>query len=294
MEDDLATQTDAVFVEAGPAHDLGLEGVVDLGHGDEFPAQRLQHHGRGDAVGEEVVQLRTRRHDHGRRALAHNVPCDLLDEQLPVRRRDGRLVAGVRVLRVDGLEHQQGLAQVAARVFGDALVQGRDDLPVLLLACLAEGVADLGLGGRGDAHQQRPTADRGDDAGRAVRHQDQAHVGAVLLHCPSQRGLRVATQPVGLVDHHYLEPLLRREVHLLRLRHLFEKLLDHHPVVVAHIARRDLEVVDRRDDVEFEFAIRRRRKHACINFDLFRPTAIERAQRRKDTRLFPSARGTVE
>lgn len=294
VENHFTAQTYAVLVETGPPHDLGLQAVVDFGEIHEFPTQGLDHHRGRDAVGEEVVEFGADRQDHGRRAFLDHVPGDLLDQDLPVRRGDGGLVAGFGVLGVDGLEHQQGPPQVPARLAGDAFVQRRHRLPVFSPGRLRQGVDDLGLRGRGDADEQRPRPDGRDDAGRAVGHEDQPDVGAVLLHRAAQGGLRVAAEPVGFVDDHDLEPLPRGQVDLLRLRHLFQQFLDHHPVVRPHVARRDLEVVHGRDDVEFEFPVRRGREHARVDLDLFHPAAVQGPEGREDTGLFTRARGSIE
>jgi hypothetical protein len=40
---------------------------------------------------------------------------------------------------------------------------------------------------------------------------------------------------IRLVDHHDLEPLLRRQIHLLRLRDFLEQILNNDAVIVSYI-----------------------------------------------------------
>ena len=137
---------------------------------------------------------------------------------------------------------------------GDSGVEVWEGLPGLLLRGFLEGRADVGFGGRGDADEEGAGADGGDDAGGAVRDEDQAHVVAVFLHCASEGGLGVAREGVGFVDDDDFEALFGVHVDLLGLRDFFEEFLDDDAVVVADIAGGDFEVVDGGDDVEFEFA----------------------------------------
>jgi len=55
VEDDLGAEPHAVLVEGGPADDVGLEAVVDLGLRDEVEAERFEDRGRGDAVRQQII-----------------------------------------------------------------------------------------------------------------------------------------------------------------------------------------------------------------------------------------------
>jgi hypothetical protein len=99
---------------------------------------------------------------------------------------------------------------------------------------------------------------------------------------------------VRLIDHHDLEPLLRRQIHLLRLRDFLEQVLYDDAVVVAHIGRCDLEVVDGGDNVELELAVRRGLEDARVDFDLFDAWAVELFERGDDAGLLAGTRGAVD
>lgn len=77
----------------------------------------------------------------------------------------------------------------------------------------------------------------------------------------------IARQVVGLVDDHDLELLPGRLIDLLCLGHLFEQVLYDNSVIVAHIGRCYLEVIDRSDDVEFELAAAARLEDAGVDLD---------------------------
>ena len=276
-----------MLIIARPLHHFRLQHVVHPLH--QLPAQRLQHHRRGDAVRQQVIQLLPHLEDLLRRALGNTVVGDLCDERFPVGGRDGRAGARLRVLRVDGLVHEQRAPQVAVRLVRDARVQGWDLLPVLLLACTAEDVADLGLGGRRDADEQRAAADRGDDACGGVGEEDEADVVGILFHGAAEGGLGVARQVVGFVDDDDFEALLRVEVDLLGLGDFFEEFLHDDSVVAADVGRGDFEVVDGGDDVEFELAVAGGLEDSGVDLDLFDAGAVEGAQGGEDAGLFACA-----
>lgn len=79
---------------------------------------------------------------------------------------------------------------------------------------------------------------------------------------------------IGLIDDHNLEPLPCGLVDLLCLSDFLQELLHHHTVKIADIGRRDLEVIDRCDDVELQFTIGGGLKDARIDLDLFNSWAI--------------------
>ena len=94
---------------------------------------------------------------------------------------------------------------------------------------------------------------------------------------------------IGLVDHDHFEPLPRILIHLLRLRDLLEQILHDDAIAGADVARRDLEVVDGGDDVEFELAVRRRLEDAGVDFDLLDAGAVEGAEGGDDAGLLAGA-----
>lgn len=99
---------------------------------------------------------------------------------------------------------------------------------------------------------------------------------------------------IGLVDDDELEALAGSGVDLLCLCHLLEQLLHHHAIVVAHIGRRDLEVIDRSDDVELELAVGRGLEDAGVDFDLVGAGAVEFAKKGDDTRFLACSRGSID
>lgn len=127
-------------------------------------------------------------------------------------------------MHLEGLEDEDSLAEVPARVCGDerhGVLGNREALVLrdevehrlhLFPACAVstgskpreQGGGEIGthlLGaGRGDAHEKTTRADGGDELAGAVRTEDEAHVGHVLLHRAAERGLGVACERVGFMD----------------------------------------------------------------------------------------------
>jgi len=98
---------------------------------------------------------------------------------------------------------------------------------------------------------------------------------------------------VRFVDHDHLEPLLSRLVDLLGLGDLLQEVLDHDPVVVADIGRRDLEVVNGRDNVELELAVVAGLEDARVDLYFFNTGPEELFERSDDTGFLAGARGPV-
>lgn len=111
--------------------------------------------------------------------------------------------------------------------------------------------ANVAFSRRGNPDQQGSGANRCNDVGGAVSQENQSQIGTVFLHGPSESCLGITCEMVGFVDHDDLEPLLRAEIHLLRLRNLFEQFLDDDSVILSDICGGDFQVVYRRDNVEF-------------------------------------------
>lgn len=127
--------------------------------------------------------------------------------------------------------------------------------PALLLRRLSQHFTYLLMRRRRHPHKQRTRPNRRNNIRSRVRQQDEPQVRRVLLHRPTQSRLSVSREVICLVYHHHLEPLPRRQVHLLRLRDLLEEVLYHDPVIGPYVGRGDFEVVDGGDDVEFELAV---------------------------------------
>lgn len=98
---------------------------------------------------------------------------------------------------------------------------------------------------------------------------------------------------VGLVDDHNLEALLRALIDLLRLCHLFEKILHDNSVIVADIRWCDLEMVHRCDDVELKLSVGRCLENARVDLDLLNPWTIQFFQCGYNACLLSCARGAV-
>lgn len=99
---------------------------------------------------------------------------------------------------------------------------------------------------------------------------------------------------VGLVDDNDLEALARSDIDLLRLRNFLEQRLDDDAVVVSDVGRGDFEVVDGRDDIEFDLAIRGGLEDARVDLDLFDTGAVELLQGGDNAGLFSGARRAVD
>lgn len=153
------------------------------------------------------------------------------------------------------LIHQQRPPQISPTLSGNPRLQPRTALQTLLIAHALQHALNLLYRRRRDSDQQATTPDGRDDIARAVGEEDQTEVGRVLLHRPAQRGLRVAREVVGFVDHDDFEALLGGQVDLLRLRDFFQQVLDHHAVVVANVRGRNFEVVVGGYECEFELAV---------------------------------------
>ena len=99
---------------------------------------------------------------------------------------------------------------------------------------------------------------------------------------------------IRLVDNHDLESLLRIHIHLLCLRNLLQKILDDNAVVVPNIRGCDFEVVNRSDDVEFEFAVGGGEEDAGVDFYLLDAGAVEGFQRADDACLLSGAGWAID
>ena len=84
----------------------------------------------------------------------------------------------------------------------------------------------------------------------------------------------VPSEVVGFIDHDNLEPLLRRQIHLLCLGHFFQQFLNYDAIVVSNVGRGDFEVVDGGDDVEFELAVAGCLEDSSVDLDLFNTGAV--------------------
>ena len=146
----------------------------------------------------------------------------------------GGLLADV-LLRVNSLEHEQSLPQVPPALLRDPLVERCNLTPAFLLAHSPQNPADLVLRRCCNPDKQRPATNRCDDVACGVREEDQAKIGAVLLHGPSECRLSISRQVVCLIDDDNLEALLCAQVDLLCLRHFLEQVLHHYSIVVADI-----------------------------------------------------------
>jgi hypothetical protein len=198
------------------------------------------------------------------------------------------------LLRVDSLEHEQSLPQIPPTLLRNPLVERCNLTPAFLLAHGPQNPTDLVLCRGCNPDKQRSATNRCDDVACGVRQEDQAKVGTVLLHGPSERRLRISRQVVCLIDDDDLEALLCAQVDLLGLRHFFEQILHHHSVVVADIRRCDLEVVYGCDDVEFELAVRGCLEDTGVDLDLLDTRAVEFFERCYDTRLLACTRRSID
>lgn len=192
------------------------------------------------------------------------------------------------------LVHQQCLPQIPSALLRYSLMQPLDDRPALLLGRRRQNITDLVGSRRSYANEQSPRPNWCNNICRRVGQEDQAQIWRVFLHRSPQRCLRVSGEVVGLVDDHDLESLFGGLVDLLSLGHLLQEILYHDSVVVTNIGRRDLEVVDRGDDVEFEFAVACGLENACVDLDLLDSRTIELFQCGYDPCLLASSRGAVD
>lgn len=199
--------------------------------------------------------------------------------------REGR---GGLLLSIHRLKHQQRPPKVPITLLCNPLGQGLFPLQLLRTSHILHNLHHLVYTRRRNPHQQRPAADRRNNPRRGIRNQNQPEVRRVLFHGPPKRGLGVAGEGVGLIDDHDLEALLCREVHLLRLRNLLEQVLYHDAVAIAHVAGRDLEVVDGRDDGELGLAVADR-VGAAVDLDLFDAGPVELLERCDDAGLLAGA-----
>lgn len=300
-----------VLIVCAPLDHIRFELVI--AKRNQLPSERLNDRSRRDTMREQIVQLRAHLHDAGRRALLHDLLRNLSDERLPIRRRDGRILRDVlavssqysftpitpapshnSLLRMYRLEHQQRPPQIPTAFLRNPLIQPLILLPPLLPARHLQCLDHILLLRRRHPDQQRPTPNRRNDVARALRQQNQPQIRRILLHRPPQRRLRIAREMIRLVDDHDLEPLLGRQVHLLRLRDLLQQVLHDDAVVVAHVARRDLQVVVAGDDVELELAVGGRLEDAAVDLDLLHAGPVEFLERGHDAGFLAGARGPVD
>lgn len=187
------------------------------------------------------------------------------------------------------LKHQQSLSQIPPTFLRDSLVQAFNLLPSLFPSNLTQNSTDLGLGRCCNSNKQCPTPNRRNDIARRIGQQYQPQVGAVFLHCSSQRRLRIPRQMICLIDDYDLEALLRTQVDLLCLRNFLEQILHDHPVIVSDVRGCDFEVVYRRDDVEFKFTVRSGLEDTSVDFDFLDSWAVEFFEGGDYTRLLACA-----
>jgi hypothetical protein len=81
--------------------------------------------------------------------------------------------------------------------------------------------------------------------------------------------------------------LLGGLVNLLRLCYLLQQILHDDPVIVSHIRRRDLEVVDGGYDVELELPVRGGLEDSRVDLDLFNAWPVQLFERGDNASLFP-------
>jgi hypothetical protein len=213
----------------------------------------LQDCCRGNAVCEQVVELRSDLQNSCGRPLVDHVLCNDLDQSLPIRRRYGSLlrdlVAGSTqsaswstktrrvslLLSMHRFVHQQCPSQVSSTLFRYPFFQSGAAFQTLLLSHTFQDALDFFHARRRDSDQQASTPDWSDDVACAVGEQNEAQVRTVLLHGATEGGLRIACEVVGFVDHDDLEALLGGKIDLLCLGDFFEEILDNDTVVVADI-----------------------------------------------------------
>lgn len=104
----------------------------------------------------------------------------------------------------------------------------------------------------------------------------------------------VTGEVIRFIDDHDFEALSRGEIDLLRLGDFLQQRLDHDAVVVADVARGDLEVIDGGDDVEFNFAVGGGLEDSGVDFDFLDAGPVEFFEGGDDAGFFPGAGGTVD
>lgn len=153
------------------------------------------------------------------------------------------------------LVHQQRPPQIPSTVPRDSTFQPSSTLQPFFFTDKLQHALNLLHRRRRNTNQQTSTPDGRDDIAGAVREQDKAQIGTVLLHRATEGGLSVASEMVGFIDDDDLEALFGGQVDLLGLGDLFEEVLDDDAVVVADVGGCDFEVVVGGDEGEFELAV---------------------------------------
>lgn len=151
--------------------------------------------------------------------------------------------------------HQQRPPQISSTVSRHSTFQPSSTLQPFLFTDQLQYALNLVHCWRRNTDQQTSTPDGRNDVAGAVREQNKAQVGAVLLHRATEGRLSVSSEMVGFIDDDNLEALFGGQVDLLGLGDFFEEVLDDDAVVVADVGRCDFEVVVGGDEGEFEFAI---------------------------------------
>lgn len=189
------------------------------------------------------------------------------------------------LLCINGLEHKQRTTQIPATLLRNPLIQALRLRPTLPLCCDPQYRADIILTRRRHSNQQGSRTDRSNNVRGTISQENQSQIRTVFLHRSTQCSLRIAREMIRFIDNDHLEPLLRGQIHLLRLGNLLQQFLDHHPVVVPDVCGCDFEVVDGGDDVEFELAVAGRLEDAGVDFDLFHSRPVQFLQCRDDACL---------
>lgn len=186
------------------------------------------------------------------------------------------------LLCIDGLEHKQRTAQVPTTLLRNPLIQTLCLRPAFPLRGNSKCRADITLTRRGHPNQQGSRTYGGNNVRGTISQENQPQVRTVFLHRPTQRSLCITREMIRFIDNDHLEPLLRGQIHLLRLGNLLQQFLDHDPVIVPDVRGCDFEVVDGGHDVEFELAVAGRLEDTGIDFDLFHSRPVQFFQCRDD------------
>ena len=99
---------------------------------------------------------------------------------------------------------------------------------------------------------------------------------------------------VCLIDHHDFESLLCALIHLLGLSDLLQEILDDYSIEIADIAWGNFEVVDRSDNVEFQFSIGCGLKYPRVDLDLLYTRAVQGTECCYYARLLAGTTGAVD
>jgi hypothetical protein len=192
MKNILAPHGDPMFIKGRSLDHLMLQLIIQTL--EQFPRQSFQNDTRRNAIDEQFVQPLPGRNQSRRTLLLGNLLGEVLDVHLPIRLLHRLILLQHRGTRVHagGFEHEHRPPEIPIGLPGDRDGESVGEGDALLPSDGLEDVADVVVGGCGDADAEASGSDGFDDFGLVVGAEDEAARGGVFFHGSSECCLRLA------------------------------------------------------------------------------------------------------